>query len=453
MEVEPDGSVVVTENLTYSFDGSFSGAYREIPLRAGESITDVTVSEAGEPYGHGGCTDLGCSSAPSTFGVADLGGRVRVVWHYRSFGETRTFTLRYTMLGLAKAADDVVDVYLQVWGDEWKEPLDQLTASMTLPGPAVPGDALVWGHPASVAGSTSLGSDQARPTLEASNIPPGQFVEMRVVFPRTLLTSTTGAAVIQGDRLEDIRNEELELVEADQRRAGLVRALAIGLLALIFLPGLIGVIYIYFRYGREPAITYDREYEQEPPSDLPPAEVGALMSQGSVDERQFTATLFELIRRGVIGARPVTVERETWMGLRSEDISDLELSLTGKEEGLTVYEAEVLGVVDRVLDDEPRPLHEFRKLIKEDAAANAAAYKSFRSKAVEALEKRKLLDRRGGVRLAATGGALVVLAFIAFFFTANFATGSATTFVAPMVILAVLFNALILGVFAASRRG
>ena len=33
--VEDDGSLLVTEYLTYDFDGSFTGAYRDIPLRSG----------------------------------------------------------------------------------------------------------------------------------------------------------------------------------------------------------------------------------------------------------------------------------------------------------------------------------------------------------------------------------------------------------------------------------
>ena len=30
-DVQPDGSVVVTENITYDFSGSFEGGYREYP--------------------------------------------------------------------------------------------------------------------------------------------------------------------------------------------------------------------------------------------------------------------------------------------------------------------------------------------------------------------------------------------------------------------------------------
>jgi len=248
IDIQRDGSLQVAEHITYSFDGNFSGAYREIPLRAGESITDIRVSEGGIEYATGGCTDLGCNSLPSTYGWADLGGRIRIVWHYAAFAEQRTFVVSYRFVGLAKAADDVVDVNLQVWGDEWKEPLSRLTATMTLPGQVGPGDVKIWGHPSHVAGTTSLGTDRVRPSLEAANIPPGQFVEMRVMFPRRVLTSTAGATVINGDRAADIIAEEEEALASDRRRAGLIRTLVIGIGALTFLPGILGAAYIYFRY-------------------------------------------------------------------------------------------------------------------------------------------------------------------------------------------------------------
>ena len=64
--INDDGSLQVTETLTYDFDGDFSGAYRDIPLRAGEAITDVTVRDETTTYRLGGCTQLGCSSPPGT---------------------------------------------------------------------------------------------------------------------------------------------------------------------------------------------------------------------------------------------------------------------------------------------------------------------------------------------------------------------------------------------------
>ena len=38
IQVAKDGSLVVDEDITYAFNGSFRGGYRDIPLRSGESI-------------------------------------------------------------------------------------------------------------------------------------------------------------------------------------------------------------------------------------------------------------------------------------------------------------------------------------------------------------------------------------------------------------------------------
>ena len=56
IELASDGTVVVTENLTFSFSGSFEGAYRDIPVRGGETVTQVTVSEQGAAYLPGAST-------------------------------------------------------------------------------------------------------------------------------------------------------------------------------------------------------------------------------------------------------------------------------------------------------------------------------------------------------------------------------------------------------------
>ena len=161
--VEPDGSVVVTEKITYDFIGSFEGGYREIPLKEGMSVDEVFVSVDGQAYAPGASAELGSSGAPGTYGTADLGDAYRIVWHYRASYEERTFDVRYRLKGLAVAHDDVVDVYWQVWGGEWQEPLGSLEATMVLPGGAGKGDVKVFGHPASVSGKTSLGPTESLP--------------------------------------------------------------------------------------------------------------------------------------------------------------------------------------------------------------------------------------------------------------------------------------------------
>ena len=175
MQVTPDGSLVVDELITYAFSGPFSGGYREIPLRAGETIDQVRVTENGRAYRPGGCTELGCADAPGTFGTAVVGSSVRIVWHYRACDELRTFVVHYRLRGVAVAYDDVVDVNLQVWGSEWKESLGGLTVTEI----GTRQDPRAWGHPVYVRGDVQLAGRKA--LLRALNVPAGQFVELRTV--------------------------------------------------------------------------------------------------------------------------------------------------------------------------------------------------------------------------------------------------------------------------------
>jgi hypothetical protein len=100
VQVATDGSVVVDELITYSFSGPFTGGYRDIPLRPGESVDQVRVSEGGRGYRPGGCTELGCADTASTFGTAIGPGNARIVWHYRASDELRTFAVHYRLRGL-----------------------------------------------------------------------------------------------------------------------------------------------------------------------------------------------------------------------------------------------------------------------------------------------------------------------------------------------------------------
>ena len=120
------------ERITFFFDGSFTGAYRDIPLRDGERIGDISVEENGLRYAPGASAELGSSGTPNSFGETPIEGGHRIVWHFQALNEPRTFTVGYRLSNLAIAFDDVVDVDLNVWGDEWEQTLQQLTAELTL---------------------------------------------------------------------------------------------------------------------------------------------------------------------------------------------------------------------------------------------------------------------------------------------------------------------------------
>ena len=183
----------VSERLEVVLSGDFHFGYRDIPLRPGESFVRPSVVERGVAFRQGTKTD----SEPGplrTFGVERNGDRVRIVWYFDAANETRAFTISYTLTGVAVAYDDVVDVNLKVWGDQWDEPLARLEAAENAPGKIL----RAWGKPVWVRGDVELGGNRA--TLRAVSVPARQFVELRTLVPRDAFTSTTGMASSAGTR-------------------------------------------------------------------------------------------------------------------------------------------------------------------------------------------------------------------------------------------------------------
>jgi uncharacterized membrane protein len=416
--VTPSGAVAVREDLTVAFSGSFTYGFREIPYRRGERISGIAVLEQGRRFAPGGSTDLEPGGTPGTFGIRDLGGRLRIVWRFRAADEVRTFTIRYRISGLAVAYDDVVDVDLQVWGDEWQQPLGRLTATMSGPGRVL----RAWGHPVWVRGDVTL--DGNRALLRAVDVPAEQYVELRTLFPRDAFSSTAGMRVARGRAFARIAAEELADAERFERDRERIAALtdhlprtALVVVALATLPALLVVLAVFWRFGRERRTGYDREYEQEPPTDTEPALVPTLLHQGgTAGSYEFTATLFDLVRRGVYTAEPVTTTRPVWGGLRTEEVADLELS-AGESQELRPWERVAAEVVDGVLDGGRERLSRFRDRIEAQRESMAKRFERFREDVADEVRRRSWFRSLGALplALAAIGfaGAGAVLLFAA----------------------------------------
>ena len=191
---------LVREPITFDYGGPFSGAYRDIPLREGESHRpDLGEPRARSATGRAARSTLGTDGPASQFGAGVVDGKQRIVWRYRAANERRTYTVRYRHLrpgarlrrrgrrGPSGLGEHVEDRPRAPAGDD-----DALPSAVT------PGNARVFGHPVSVRGDTAFEGGVAH--LRALDVPAEQFVEMRLLFPRSMLTSTARAKVVAATR-------------------------------------------------------------------------------------------------------------------------------------------------------------------------------------------------------------------------------------------------------------
>lgn len=308
--VQSDGSFLVDEYRTFAFEGSFSYAYIVIPLRVERQGVprEVAVSEVA-------VTDEPDRALRTELG--EEGGRLTAKWFYSARDELRTFHIHYRVTGGITDYADVTELYWQAIGDGWDKPAGNVRVTVTLPG-LVPKkeDLGVWGH-GPLAGWAEV-VDERTARFSAPELASHQFFEVRVVWPTGLV------AGVPSDRhtLASIKAEEASYVldtvgrvrraRAEQERRGQRSAedkrnflKGLSIWAGWQVAGPLIWLLLFFRVwtavGKDYRFEGLPDYVRDLPSKNPPALVQTLMREGrTVTPAAFTATLFDLARRGVL---------------------------------------------------------------------------------------------------------------------------------------------------------
>lgn len=300
----PDGDAEVEEIRTFRFVGSFTWA-------------NLKRSTEGQ-YGKYDIEYLGVwdadSRAPLPYTQSAEGEYAVLRWEYRAQDTTRRFRLRYRIRNAVQRYNDVAQFYWKAIEDE-HAPIAEVRIVLIPPAPS-PELFKVFIHSKAAPGRLKFEDDFSRATIEQRDIPSDSFVEVRALLSPSIFAN---APRIDGNRYETFLEEERRFAEAElkaaRRREQLHRLLkwAVGLemfIVPIILIGMIGsYISVYRRYGTEPPVPDDVEYEREPPRELPPAVVPAILTQHQAQSTEvvkgFAATLLEAARLGYL-----TIEEE-----------------------------------------------------------------------------------------------------------------------------------------------
>ncbi|MGI8461215.1 MAG: DUF2207 family protein [Solirubrobacterales bacterium] len=360
LELAEDASLLVNERLTVDYDGDFQATYREIRLNFGEQIRNVAVSEPdGGAYEPGGCAALGCFDSLNRFGTEPAGNGLRIVWHHGAADETRTFDVSYRVVDAAVAYDDVIDVVWQVWGDEWEQKLPELKA--TFSDPALdPADERyrVWAFPREVQ-SGEITRDDGVSTLTATDIPPKQFVEMRVLVPRVPGEDVSGARAGEGSALASIVEEETSKdlgtfswtrIKRFISQHTFLLSLAVALLALAF------IALLAFR-ARERPTTSPKYLPGPPDEETSPALAYAIAFEGADSVNTVLATLLDLVDRDYYTTKTATTEAEQL------DLSIAKNPERPSEDGLATHERSVLSFYDELIGEKTVALSAMKDLV------------------------------------------------------------------------------------------
>lgn len=309
----PNGDAEVEEIRTFRFSGSFSWA-------------NLKRSTQGQ-YGRYGIEYLGVWDAdtgePLRYSQSFDGGYAVLRWEYQAQDTTRRFRLRYRIRNAVQRYTDVAQFYWKAIEDE-HAPLEEVRIALIAPSPS-PKLFKVFVHSKAQPGRLSIAPDFSRADVEQRDIPTDSYVEVRVmldpvVFPQAFAQPGN---LYEAFLAEERRFAEREL-RAAQRRERIARLMnwwmTVEVPVIIVLAlGLTGYLWvIYNRYGREPAVP-EIEYEREPPRDLPPAVVPAILTQSKAEPSEvvkgFSATVLEAARLGYLNIEEVQTDGVLGTGL------------------------------------------------------------------------------------------------------------------------------------------
>lgn len=348
--VQPNGDLAVTEQRTFTFEGSYSCVWwyiEDLPDGAKVKPSSVTMTTAN------GTLEMLEVEFQKEWRSA--GGPDKLAWSYDS-GKNAiyaffdadnaefTFTLSYTVTNVVQVYSDTAELYWKFVPDGWAVDSRDVSAEIVLPLPqnetAVAGDNVkAWGH-GDLTGSVNIGSEGSV-SYKVSNVRAGNYAEARIAFPTSWVNKVKSGDVNYhtSAHLEKIQQEE-EQWSAGSNNFRITQILSLlGSLALALLA--IGwAVWRFFKYGRElkPNFT-DTYWRDEPLEGAHPAVVGRLIRFDDESSQDFAATLLNLANLGALSITPVTATYKKLIG--SGSYTDYALRKTPD------FDVDTLGELDR----------------------------------------------------------------------------------------------------------
>ena len=314
LTVGNNGLLHVDEIYDYTFDGSFNGVYRDIPLKSGESIDNITVRTEGA-YSDTKVSDDGDTKHLKIYLYADEA-------HTKKISDTEvTVYISYDMKNTVTIFNDVAGLQYKLWGENWDVGVGALTAIVHLPGNK---DIAYYLNPQDYNSTSSLTNDTI--SLTSNSIPSGEFYELLVLMPLSDFDDAVYAKHVNENGKDKIMHNLEESI--NDRNFWNTSFIVLGLLSLV---SPLVAIFIYFKFGREPKVDYDGIYEREPPTNDPPAMVNALIDNsgdiGTPNMKGFEATILSLINKKVfeleVRSNPNTDLKELFLKLNRDKTHDL----------------------------------------------------------------------------------------------------------------------------------
>jgi uncharacterized membrane protein len=407
-EITRDGSMLVTEDLTFDISGKYNGVFKDISYDKAEGISGITAAEIKGnlmPYEE---VNSARNGDAGVFTLEKESKNVRVKIYSPSKNEIKTFRITYKITGAVKKYNDIGELYWKFIGRENETFIENLEIFVTLPVGSSKEEMKVFGHGPRDGNWNIL--DDRTVKFAANEISPGTYVEVRTIFPKELLSVMN--TTIKENKFDSIMAEENRYIEDKVKRAE-ERKRFVEATRWITVPmGILSVLLIVYILTSKKKHDADDLLAMRDIRNYNPA-VLAYNANGFSSDKELLATIFDLVRRNYLSIE--TIELVDGKVYKINKLKE-------KDEGLLQHEAYLIHwLLGKIGDGNFVTLKQIRKHGKNNPGEFTRQFDGWKREVAIQAEKNNLFDRRA--KQAKAGiiilELIMIIAAVVFMFMGN----------------------------------
>jgi hypothetical protein len=326
IDVHEDGVIVVKERIVVDFgeESMYYGIYRKIPYYLQGRELELKLISAEDDSGE-------------RYQVSEEEKDGEVYWVIRdpkaSVEGERVYNIKYEVKGAINYFEDYDEIYWNVNG-KWEMKIQEILCIVNLPD-YVDVNKVKYTFYTDKEGSKEQNDkawvEENKVFFKAGPFKPGENLTIAISLPKGILIDqtdenlTTSVGVPKSASIEPSESSWIS------RNWGLLFMILLPLITLLY------ALAQYFLLGRDPKIDKSVMVEYEPPDNLKPAEVGALIDEYA-DDRDIVATIIDLAIRGYLKIKPL-------------EEGNVEIEILRDGEDLEGYEREIFEVIKKSAKD------------------------------------------------------------------------------------------------------
>lgn len=349
--VGTDASIGVTERITVDFSTPHHGIYRTIPYRyttldGGEASIPITISRV----------LVDGQATPVTYTTDGSNLTAKIGDANTTITGRHVYTIAYVAQAATNFFSDHDELYWNATGTDWDAPLENVTATVTLPVGIADAATVETACYTGPFGSTLQNCEQTQ-TATTATFTAHDFLTIVVGWPVGLVTKPANF-------------DALRTQGTTTPTSGL-DPIVILVLVIVGMVGVVTILLLFISWQRSNRVRKAIIPQYEPPRDVRPAEASILVSSAG-ESRVISATIVDLAVRGYL--RIEETSSDGWLGLGQTHSYDF-VERRSPDASLRPFERQLLEALFR------QP-----KYPAVDGRISLSVFKNHRMKTYEAFE-------------------------------------------------------------------